>query len=76
MKQYLRSNGLPTSATITKVLANPTPNLPSGVTGLLRLKGLPSASMMLKIFQTSYFLTNESGDHVTDEGGNYFEMLI
>lgn len=74
--QIMRFEGVPKTSTITKFLGNTTPNLPSGVTGFARLKGLPSASMMLKIFPVYYYLIDENGDYITDEDGNRIETIM
>ena len=47
--QRLRARGLPTAASLAKTLANTTPDLPSGVTGVVRIAGLASAATVIKL---------------------------
>lgn len=77
MIQIMRIDGINTNpTTITKAMANTTPDLPSAVTGFVRITGLASASMMLKIFPVYYYLIDENGDYITDEDGNRIETIM
>lgn len=53
MIQIMRLEGVPKTSTITKALANPTPNLPSAVTGFARIDGLVSSATIIKLFYVS-----------------------
>ena len=76
MIQQIRSNKLPPASTITKLLRNTTPDLPAAVIGFVRLKGIASASMILRLFIILDVLTDDSGEAITDlPGGDTIEAV-
>ena len=78
MIQQIRSNKLLPASTITKLLRNTTPNLPAAVTGFVRIKGIVSASVILRLLpnsggtSTGYIITPD-GDILLTPDGNYVE---
>lgn len=78
MIQQIRSNKLLPASTITKLLRNTAPDLPAAVTGFVRIKGIASASVILRLLQstdvtsTGYIITPD-GDILFNPDGNYEE---
>ena len=82
MIQIMRLDGIEKTSTITKLLANPTPALPSGVTGFVRIKGIASASVILRLLPSTGtviipdVLSDNFGEAITDlPGGDTIETI-
>ena len=82
MVQQIRSNKLLPASTITKLLRNTTPDLSAAVIGFVRLKGIASASMILRLLPSTGtivildVLTDGFGEAITDlPGGDTIETI-